>query len=122
MKIVCQCAAIVFNLRTCQMMEKLLVLPAILRRLRGSCIASAEIRHYRKPSSQLEKADTDLESVRNCHWVGQTTLNPSRCHVYHVYRSRCFGNTHWTFPSDDDRQNIDKVLNCGRIIVSARRT
>ena len=24
-----------------------------------------------------EKVDTDLESVRNCHWVGQTTFNTS---------------------------------------------
>jgi len=48
----------------------------------------------RKPSSQLEKVDTDLESLRNCHWLGETALNASRRHVYHVNRSRCFGNTH----------------------------
>ena len=46
-------------------------------------------------AANWEKMDTDLESIRNCHWVGQTTFNASRRHVYHVYRSRCFGNTHW---------------------------
>ena len=41
--------------------------------------------------------DADLESGRakfNCHWVGQTTFNASRRQVYHLYRSRCLGNTH----------------------------
>ena len=27
-----------------------------------------------------------------------------------MYRSRCFGNTHWVAVQDDDRQNIDKEL------------
>ena len=46
-------------------------------------------------AANWKKMDTDLESIRNCHWVGQTTFNALRRLFYHVYRSRCFENTHW---------------------------
>ena len=38
-------------------------------------------------AANWKKMNTDLESIRNCHWVGQTTFNASRRHVYHVYLS-----------------------------------
>ena len=54
--------------------------------------------------------DTDLEGVGNCHWLGQTATLRVATFITCIGPDALEIHTGLPFQSDDDRQNIDKVL------------
>ena len=119
-KIMCQHVAIVFNPWTSQMMQKLLLLPVILRRLQGSLLM---YRFRRNSTLQETKQPTGKSGYR---FGKRTKLSLGWTNNLQRFASprlsRVSVQMLWKYPLDCHFRRMmtgktsTKCLNCGRII------